>query len=87
MLEGIDVDDKEWDRTNNETETVPSEGLQILYEDDYLAVVVKPSGLLSVPGKGCQPSVYSILSERWNERREPRQMELFGDDAREDRNR
>ena len=65
MLEGIDVDYKECDRTNNETETVPSEGLKILYEDDYLAVIVKPSGMLSVPGKGCQPSVYSILSERW----------------------
>ena len=65
MLEGIDVDDKECDRTNNETETVLSEGLKILYEDDYLAVVVKPSDMLSVPGKGCQPSVYSILSKRW----------------------
>ena len=65
MLAGIDVDDKEWDRTNNEIETVPSEGLQILYEDDYLAVVVKPSGLLSVPGKGNQASIYSILCERW----------------------
>lgn len=65
MLEGIDVDDKEWDRTNNETETVPSEELKILYEDDYLAVVVKPSGLLSVPGKGYQASIYSILCERW----------------------
>lgn len=65
MLEGIGVDNKECDRTNNETETVPSEGLKILYEDDYLTVVVKPSGMLSVPGKGCQPSVYSILSKRW----------------------
>ena len=65
MLKGIDVDYKECDRTNNETETVSSEGLKILYEDDYLAVVVKPSGMLSVPGKGCQPSVYSILSKRW----------------------
>ena len=65
MLEGIDVDYKECDRTNNETEAVPSEGLKILYEDNYLAVVVKPSGMLSVPGKGCQPSVYSILKERW----------------------
>ena len=65
MLEGIDVAYKECDRTNNETKTVPSEGLKILYEDDYLAVIVKPSGMLSVPGKGCQPSVYSILSERW----------------------
>ena len=65
MLEGIDVDDKECDRTDYETELALSERLKILYEDDYLAVVVKPSGLLSIPGKGCQPSVYSILSERW----------------------
>ncbi|WP_423803697.1 Lar family restriction alleviation protein [Olsenella uli] len=28
-----------------------------------------------------------LAIERWNERRQPRQMELFGDDAREDRNR
>ena len=65
MLEGIDVDDKDCKRTDNKTELALSERLQILYEDDYLAVVVKPSGLLSVPGKGCQPSVYSILCERW----------------------
>ena len=65
MLEGIDVDDKDCNRTDYETELALSEKLQILYEDDYLAVVVKPSGMLSVPGKGCQPSVYSILSERW----------------------
>ena len=65
MLEGIDVDYKECDRTDNKTKLALSERLQILYEDDYLAVVVKPSGLLSVPGKGNQASVYSILSERW----------------------
>lgn len=65
MLEGIDVDDKDCNRTDNKTELALSERLKILYEDDYLAVVVKPSGLLSVPGKGCQPSVYSILRERW----------------------
>ena len=65
MLEGIDVDDKDCNRTDNKTELALSERLQILYEDGYLAVVVKPSGLLSVPGKGCQPSVYSILCERW----------------------
>ena len=65
MLEGIDVDHKDCNRTDHKTELALSERLQILYEDDYLAVVVKPSGMLSVPGKGCQPSVYSILSERW----------------------
>jgi len=29
-----------------------NEGLEILYEDDYLLAVNKPSGLLSVPGRG-----------------------------------
>ena len=42
--------------------------LETLYEDDYLAVVVKPSGLLSVPGKGDQPSVYSLLKTQWNDK-------------------
>ena len=65
MLEGIDVDDKDCNRTDNKTELTLSERLQILYEDDYLAVVVKPSGLLSVAGKGNQASIYSILCERW----------------------
>ena len=65
MLKGIDVDDKDCKRTDNKTELALSERLQILYEDNYLAVVVKPSGLLSVPGKGCQASIYSILCERW----------------------
>ena len=65
MLEGIDVDYKDCNRTDNKTELALSERLQILYEDDYLAVVVKPSGLLSVPGKGNQASIYSILCERW----------------------
>ena len=65
MLEGIDVDDKDCNRTDNKTELALSERLQILYEDDYLAVVVKPSGLLSVAGKDNQASIYSILCERW----------------------
>ena len=65
MLEGIDVDYKDCNRTDYETELALSERLKILYEDDYLAVITKPSGLLSVPGKSCQPSVYSILQERW----------------------
>ena len=65
MLEGIDVDYKDCNRTDYETELALSERLKTLYEDDYLAVVVKPSGLLSVPGKGNQASIYSILCERW----------------------
>lgn len=34
---------------------------RIIYEDDSLLVVDKPSGLLSVPGRGEEPSVESLL--------------------------
>ena len=65
MLEGIDIENKGHNEAENEIKTTLSTDVKILYEDDYLAVVAKPSGLLSVPGKGCQPSVYSILKKRW----------------------
>ena len=39
-----------------------NEEIEILYEDEYLVVVNKPSGLLSVPGKNDEPSVESCLS-------------------------
>ena len=39
--------------------------LPILYEDDWLAVVCKPAGMLSVPGKIARPSVEEIMKERW----------------------
>ena len=34
---------------------------EILFEDDYLIVINKPAGLLSVPGKSDEPSVESLL--------------------------
>ena len=34
---------------------------EVLYEDDYLMVINKPSGLLSVPGKTDEPSAESLL--------------------------
>ncbi len=36
--------------------------IEILYEDDYLMVVNKPAGLLSVPGKGDEPSLAVYLA-------------------------
>ena len=42
------------------------QALETLYEDDQLAVIYKPSGLLSVPGKNSsQPSVYSIMRKKY----------------------
>ena len=40
--------------------------LDIVYEDDALAVVCKPHGMLSVPGREGLPSVESIMRSRWH---------------------
>lgn len=60
MLQGLDVE-KEYHE--------PAELLipSIVYEDNYLMVVDKPAGLLSVPGRSERPSVYSILSNSMDE--------------------
>lgn len=39
--------------------------LHIIYEDEHMAVVSKPSGMLSVPGKSCRLSVESIVREHY----------------------
>lgn len=44
MLEGLETN---CDTASNSTEQT----IEIIYEDSYLAVINKPSGLLSVPGK------------------------------------
>jgi tRNA pseudouridine32 synthase/23S rRNA pseudouridine746 synthase len=44
-----------------------AEQLEIVYEDDDLWVVNKPSGMLSVPGKSNRESVISILQSRCKE--------------------
>ena len=50
VLEGLEIED--W-RLKIEDFQKP----EILFEDDYLMVVNKPAGLLSVPGKNDEPSV------------------------------
>ena len=59
MLQGLDVDP-------NPEETGASHlNIEIIYEDDVLAVINKPSGLLSVPGRTEDYSVATIAMERW----------------------
>ena len=43
------------------------ESLETLYEDGSIAVLNKPSGMLSVPGKGPRKSVFSIMKARYPE--------------------
>ena len=59
MLQGLDVDP-------NPEETGASHlTIEVIYEDDVLAVINKPSGLLSVPGRTEDHSVATIAMERW----------------------
>ena len=58
MLQGVEVEDAS-------LPTDLSAQLSIEYEDEYLAVVNKPAGLLSVPGKLAALSVESILRSKW----------------------
>ncbi len=45
--------------------------VRVLYEDADLAVIDKPTGLLSVPGKDDAPSVLSVLASRWPDEEGP----------------
>lgn len=58
MLEGLEVEENPL-----ETQKAPSgDKISILYDDLYMTVAVKPSGMLSVPGKTGTPSFQEILS-------------------------
>ena len=60
MLQGLDVEPNPLLVSNTDANQ-----LETVYEDDYLLVVNKPAGMLSVPGKIGQASVLSILQERY----------------------
>lgn len=64
MLQGLDV---EVNRHELPTGAVP----EIIYEDDYILVVNKPPGLLSVPGKIARDSVWTFAHEHCPEAEGP----------------
>ena len=59
MLQGLNVDP--------DPETLYTQQLEVpvIYEDNYLLVINKPSGLLSVPGRTEACSVESIMQQRY----------------------
>ncbi len=59
MLQGLDVEDNPLAQGGEGTP-------EILYEDDFLAVVCKPPGMLSVPGKEGRASVLSAMQRHWH---------------------
>lgn len=66
MLEGLDV---EPNPILKKPDFIPP--LSIAYEDDYLVIINKPSGILSVPGKSDLPDMYSMMQEKYPNAEEP----------------
>ena len=62
MLQGLSVDTPPGP-DNNSTILFP----EIIYEDAWLLVVNKPEGMLTVPGKTTQPSVFDLGRRRYPE--------------------
>ena len=60
MLQGLDVEPNPLLTSNTDATQ-----LETVYEDEYLLVVNKPAGMLSVPGKTGQASVLTMLQERY----------------------
>lgn len=58
MMQGLDVEP-------NPLEQPTSQKLEIIYEDEALCVVMKPAGMLSVPGKSGRESVEQIMRQRY----------------------
>ena len=58
MMQGLDVEP-------NPLEQPTSHQLEIIYEDEALCVVMKPAGMLSVPGKSGRESVEQIMRQRY----------------------
>ena len=56
MLQGLEVEENPLEHSTNNTHK-----LEILFEDEYLVAINKPSGMLSVPGKSNQISVYQLV--------------------------
>ena len=59
MLQGLDVD------PHLDSEQMARQEPDIIYEDDTLAVLSKPDGMLSVPGKTDEISVASWAQAQW----------------------
>ena len=59
MLQGLDVD------PSPDAEGFPHLGVEIVYEDEALAVLNKPSGMLSIPGRTEDYSIATWAQERW----------------------
>jgi len=66
MLQGLEVEENPLETTSETAEKV-----EILYEDEWLWVVNKPVGLLTVPGKSGQVSLWELMRKHLPAGKEP----------------
>jgi len=66
MLQGMELDENPI-----QVQLASKKELEILFDDEYLAVVLKPVDLLSVPGKSEQDSVYLRIKRKYPEAQGP----------------
>ncbi len=57
MLQGLNIETENKQTTNS--------AIEIIYEDEWLVVVCKPSGMLSVPGRTGEESVATLMRQRY----------------------
>lgn len=67
MLQGLEVEESPMLKNMQSTDWE----LEIVYEDQWLIVINKPAGILSVPGKENAVSVYSLMREKYPEAEGP----------------
>jgi tRNA pseudouridine32 synthase/23S rRNA pseudouridine746 synthase len=73
MLQGLEVEEGAAEAARNRQ---LEQELQILYSDSSLLVVVKPSGLLSVPGRIAAPSLQELLSAQYGQVFMPHRLDM-----------
>ena len=77
MLQGLDIEPPLGDEYSQEISLMP----EIIYENEWFCVVNKPSGMLSVPGKGAAVSVQEWLADRYGAGREVKMAHRLDQDT------
>ena len=77
MLQGLDIEPPLGDECCQEISLTP----EIIYENEWFCVVNKPSGMLSVPGKGAAVSVQEWLADRYGAEREVKMAHRLDQDT------
>ena len=77
MLQGLEVEPPLDENPENTCNAEP----RIIYENEWFCVVDKPSGMLSVPGKGGAMSVQRWLEERYGEARQVKMAHRLDQDT------